>query len=297
MVIAPRPLARLLSDAMTSLAYIWRALLAPAVVISIAMSLAAWAIFEINGGGAFLDAVVNNPAGLQKLSDDVVAELSGPFYAAATQIALLQVAASVFIALASHRAVVARLKGSSLSGVEVSRQAARHYLVGLGATLLVVVVVVIVLGTGLLLWLTPILSVGMPNATSVLLATLLLCVLVGPGIWAAVALSMTTPAVAVENAGILRSIRRSMTLVRGRWWATLGFLVMVGLLGGVAIVLIQLVALPLASAGGGNALLTAAAALGVLTQGMLVAAIAAVYTHWYLDLRARKERLSTSDLG
>jgi hypothetical protein len=296
MVIAPRPLTRLLGDAMTSLAHVWRALLAPATVVSVAMGLAAWAVFEANGGGAFLDAVINNPGSLQKLSDDVVAELLKPFYVATAQVALLQIAAYVFIALASHRAVVAQVSGSPLTGVEVSRQAGRRYLTGLGATLLVVVMVATLLGVGMLLWLTPVMSVGTPNATSVLLATLLLGLLVGPGIWAGVALSMTTPAVAIENVGVLRSIRRSMALVRGRWWATAGFLVMIGLLGGIAIMLIQLVALPLATGGAGDALLTLATALGVLTQGMLVAAIAAMYTHWYLDLRARKERLSISDL-
>lgn len=297
MVIAPRPLARLISDAMTSLAHVWRALLTPAVVISVAVSLAAWAVFEINGGGAFLDVLINNPVSLQTLPDEVVAEMSGPFYAATAQIALLQVAASVFIALASHRAVVAQMKGSTPTGADVSRQAARRYLVGLGATLLVVIMVGILLGAGLLLWLTPILSVGTPNVTSVLVATLLLAVLVGPGVWTGVALSMTTPAIALEDVGVFRSIRRSMALVRGRWWATAGFLVLVGFLGGIAVLLIQLVALPLLAGGGGNTLLTVVTALGVLTQGMLVAAIAAVYTHWYLDLRARKEGLSTSDLG
>jgi len=35
----------------------------------------------------------------------------------------------------------------------------------------------------------------------------------------------------------------------------------------------------------------------VAAQGLLVAAIAAMYTHWYVDLRARRETLSTESLG
>ena len=85
--------------------------------------------------------------------------------------------------------------------------------------------------------------------------------------------------------------------MRGRWWPTLGILLIVGLLGGIAIQLIQLIALPLAAVGGGSASLTVASALGVLTQGLLVAAISAMYTHWYIDLRSRRERVATSDLG
>jgi hypothetical protein len=103
--------------------------------------------------------------------------------------------------------------------------------------------------------------------------------------------------VAIERRGVLGSIRRSMQLVRGRWWPTAGFLLLVGLLGGIAIQLIQLVALPLALIGGGGTVLSLASLLGVLAQGLLVAAIAAMSTHWYIDLRARKEELSTETLG
>jgi len=108
---------------------------------------------------------------------------------------------------------------------------------------------------------------------------------------------MTTAAIAVETRGAVYSIRRSIRLVRGRWWATAGFLLLVGLLGGIAVQLIQLVALPLAVVGGGGAALTVASGLGALAQGLLIAAIAAMYTHWYVDLRARAESLSTESLG
>lgn len=297
MVIAPRPLGRLLSDAMTSLAHTWRALLTPAVAVSTAISVVTLVVFRVTGAGAFLDAVVNSPGGLQRLPDEVVADLARPFYLATAQMALLQLAAAVFISLASHRAVVTQVRGSTMTGGEASRQAASRYLVGLGATLSVVVAVGILFGVGLYVWMAPILSVGTPNTTSVLVATVLLAVLVGPGLWAGVAFSMTTPAVAIEGNGVFGSVVRSMELVRGRWWATAGFLILVGLFGGVAVLLIQLVALPLAAGGGGNPALTVATVLGALSQGLLVAAIAGVYTHWYLDLRARKESLSTSDLA
>ncbi|MGB8359801.1 MAG: hypothetical protein WCE80_00210 [Acidimicrobiia bacterium] len=291
---SPRPLSRLLGDAMMSLARTWRALLVPAVTVSLGMSVAAWAIFEVNGAGAFLDAVVNNPDGLRRLPDEVLADLSRPFYLAAAQIVVVQIVGSLYIALAGHLAVAAQTRGETLTAVQVSGQAARRFPVGLGSTLLALMTVGILLGSGLLLWVNPILSVGTPNAATELVAALLLCVLVGPGIWAGVVLSMTAPVVAIEGGGVFGSLRRSMQLVRGRWWATARFLVMVGLLGGIAILLIQVVALPLSTAGGASPVLTLATALGAITQGMLVAAIAGVYTHWYFDLRARKGDPATS---
>jgi hypothetical protein len=296
MVITPRPFGQVLSDAMNSLARTWKAVLVPALGVSIPVSVLTVLVFRLTGGGEFLDLIVNNPERLAGLPSEVFMELARPFYIAVGIASLLQVLAGVFVALASHRAVASQLNGVSLSGGETSRLAMRRYAVGLGSTLMVVVAVAVLIGLGVTIWLVPVVSVGTPNVTSLFVALLLLVLLVGPGIWAAVSMSMTTSAIAIENQGVFASIRRSMRLVRGRWWPTAGFLLLVGLFGGIAIQLIQLIALPLAAVGGGSAALTLASALGVLTQGLLVAAIAAMYTHWYIDLRARREGLSTSDL-
>lgn len=297
MVITPRPFGQVLSDAMNSLARTWKAVLVPALAVSIPVSVLTVLVFRLTGGGEFLDLIVNNPERLAGLPSEVFMELARPFYIAVGIASLLQVLAGVFVALASHRAVASQLSGVSLSGGETSRLAMRRYAVGLGSTLMIVLAVALLIGLGVTIWLVPILSVGTPNVTSLFVALILLVLLVGPGIWAGVSMSMTTSAIAIENRGVFASIRRSMRLVRGRWWPTAGFLLLVGLLGGIAIQLIQLIALPLAAVGGGSAALTVASALGVLTQGLLVAAIAAMYTHWYIDLRARRESLSTSDLG
>jgi hypothetical protein len=203
----------------------------------------------------------------------------------------------VFVALASHSAVAASLAGKPLTAGQATRHALRRYPVGLVSAILIAGVVLLLIGLGAFLWLVPALSVGTPNSASVLVALALLAVVLGPGIWVAVSASMTTSAVAIEQSGVFASIRRSIQLVRGRWWPTAGFLMMVGLLGAIAIQLIQLVALPLAAVGGASAGLSIASALGILAQGLLMAAITAMYTHWYVDLRARKESLSTEKLG
>jgi hypothetical protein len=297
MVITPRPFGKVLADAVNSLGRIWKTVLFPALAVSIPVSVATAVVFRVTGGSSFLYLVLNTPEDLAGLSGDVFWELARPFYIALAIATVLQMLAGVFVALASHRAVAADLRGEHLKGGDVSRLALRRYPVGLGSTLLIVLTVAVLIGLGTTVWLMPAVSVGTPNLSSVFVALLLLVALLGPGMWVAVSVSMTTSAIAIEGQGVLGSIRRSMRLVKGRWWATAGFLLLVGLLGGIAIQLIQLVALPLATVEGGGGALTIASALGVLTQGLLVAAIAAMYTHWYIDLRARREGLTISDLG
>jgi len=282
---------------MNSLTRTWRTLLIPALAVSIPVSIATVVVFRLTGGGEFLDTIVNNPEALQRLPRDVFWELSRPFYIAVGISSVLQLISGVFVALASHRAVASDLAGKTLTGGQVSILALRRYARGLVAVLLITLTVAVLVGLGTAMWLAPILAVGTPNTTSVLVALILFVVLMGPGTWAAVSVSMSTSVIAVEDTGALAAIRRSMRLVRRRWWPTLGFLLLVGLLGGIAIQLIQLIALPLAAVGGGSSALTIASALGVLTQGLLVAAISAMYTHWYVDLRSRRETVATTDLG
>lgn len=296
MLIPPRQFGQVLSDAVASLAGVWKALLMPAVIVSAPVSLVTAAAFGATGATEFLDIVLNSPESLQTLPEDVFWELARPFYIAVAVATALQVLAGVFIALASHRAVAGHLSGKPLTSRQAALQAAVRYPAGMGATLLIVLAVGILIGLGMVVWLTPLLAVGTPNPASVLVALLLLAVLVGPGVWAGVSASMTTSAVAIERSGVIASIRRSIRLIRGRWWPTAGYLILVGLLGGIAIQLIQLVALPLALVGGGSAL-TVTSFIGVFFQGLLVAAISVMYTHWYIDLRARKEQLSTESLG
>lgn len=297
MVIVPREFGQVLGDAMHGLVAVWKTLLLPALIVSIPVSVATIVAFNATGGADFVDLIVNSPERRQLIPDEVFWELAEPFYWAVGIATLLQLVAGVFVALASHGAVAAQVKGESLTSGEATRLAIRRYPTGIGASLVIVMAVGALIGLGAYIWLVPALSVGTPNVTSELVALVLLAALLGPGVWMGVSMSMTTSAVAIEQRGVLRSIRRSVALVRGRWWATAGFLLLVGLLGGIAIQLIQLIALPLAAVGGGGAALTIASGLGVFAQGLLVAAIAAMYTHWYIDLRARKEELSTETLG
>lgn len=296
MMIPPRQFGQVLNDAMVGLGAVWKTLLLPAVIVFIPVSIITVWVFSATGATDFLDMLLNNPGSLQTLPEQVVAELAAPFFWAAGITSLLQLLAAVYVATASHAVVASHIGGSPLTSGEAARRALRRYPTAMGATLLIALTVLVLFALGIAVWLGPMLSVGTPNDASILVALLLLVVLAGPAIWVSVATSMTTSAVMIESSRALPSIRRSMRLVKGRWWPTAGYLALVGLLGGIAIQLIQLVALPLALVGGGGSALGIASIFGVLAQGLLIAAIAAMYTHWYVDLRSRREELSTQTL-
>lgn len=128
-------------------------------------------------------------------------------------------------------------------------------------------------------------------------ATLLaaLAVLVGfvllviPAIYAAVRLFVFVPALMIERLGARRSLARSWDLVRGRWWPTLGALILAGLamspvsLVGSVVVLLSDSWLVRALAGG------VASSIVAPFQGLLGVVL-------YLDLRQRKEGYTLAEL-
>ncbi|MGH8946391.1 MAG: hypothetical protein ACRDVL_09585 [Acidimicrobiia bacterium] len=178
----------------------------------------------------------------------------------------------------------------------VARRALRPALSGFAAWLIAALLGGILFVVGLTLWLIPASAVGAPNATSTLIAGSLLPVVLAPAVWVWVSASMATPAAALEGLGATATLRRSMSLVRGRWWPTLGYLLLVGLFGVVAIQLIQLVAIPMMALGGVGLAVDIAAVVGILAQGLIVAGIGVMTTWWYVDLRSRKETLLSEDL-
>jgi hypothetical protein len=123
------------------------------------------------------------------------------------------------------------------------------------------------------------------------LATLALIV---PGIWLFVMYSVAVPALLLERIGPLAALRRSFRLVRGRWWATAGALLvgylLIGVLGALVTVVVMLIPALVAEDN------TLAAALGAVVGGTLGSMLttpysAAVVALLYFDLRVRKEGL------
>jgi hypothetical protein len=297
MQIVPRPFGQVLGDAINSLGRTWRALGSTALMVFIPVGVLTLLIFQWTGAVDFLELVFNDPGALNTLPPDVFLEVSRPFIRAVAVAVALQTMAALFVYLAVHHVVASDIAGNQVSGPAARRHAISRLGIGVIAALLGLVIVGALIGVGLAVWLIPFALVGTPNATSSLLAVVLLLAFVGPGIWLLISLSMTTPVIAIEAKGPIASLARSFALVKGRWWPTLGFLLMVGLLGSVAIQLIQLVAIPLSVVGDLGTGVFLASALGIGAQGLIVAGIGAMYTAWYIDLRARREDLLSEDLG
>ena len=296
MQIVPRPFGQLLGDAINGLGRSWRALISPALWAFIPVGVATLLIFRFTDATDFLDLLVNNPEQLESLPREVVIEIATPLVLAASIAVILQTLAALFVYLASHRVIAAYAAGEPITGAQASRFALSRYWTGLLGGLIAFLTIAGILVVGLAVWLIPFGLVGTPNTTSVFIAFLLFLALLGPGIWLSVSFSMWTSVVAVETRGAISSLRRSLHLVRGRWWPTFGFLLMVGLLGSVAVQLIQLVAIPLSVVGDIGTGISIASLIGILAQGLIVSGIAAMYTFWYIDLRARGQELATDEL-
>jgi len=127
-----------------------------------------------------------------------------------------------------------------------------------------------------------------------LLVVLGFVALVIPGIWLAVAYSVAVPALLLERAGPIQSLRRSFRLVRKRWWPTAGVLlvayVLTAILGGIVQAVVLFLPALLAE---GNTLAGAFGSVVGSTLGLLITTpySAAVVTLVYFDLRVRKEGL------
>lgn len=295
MQVVPRRFGEVLGESVTTLGRTWRSWTPPALLAFVPAGLATLLLFRVTGAIEVFDRILNQPSSIQTLPPDRLRDLLVPFYRATALASLINMAAAAFVFSAAHLVVAADVSGAGPLP-KLSRQAVRPALVGLTAWLIAALTGAILFLVGLTLWLIPASAVGAPNATSTLIAGFLLPILLAPAVWVWISASMATPAAAVESLGPIASLRRSMSLVRGRWWPTLGYLLLVGLFGVIAIQLIQLVAIPLMALGGVGLAVDLAAVVGILAQGLIVAGIGAMVTWWYIDLRSRQEGLLSEDL-
>jgi hypothetical protein len=115
-----------------------------------------------------------------------------------------------------------------------------------------------------------------------------------PGIWVLVSLSVAVPALLLEGLGGWAAVRRSFGLVRGRWWATFGRLFSVLLMYIVALIVIGVIAGVIERAfniTNVTLFVTVSAIFQALIVILVTPFVAAAITVVYIDLRVRKEAL------
>ncbi|MDP9143156.1 MAG: hypothetical protein M3N43_00385 [Actinomycetota bacterium] len=268
MQITPRPFGEVIGEGMTILGRVWRRFLAPAFWTSILLGALTIAIVVATGAGDVLQLILTDPEVLESYTREELIETTLTLFQAGFLSVLLQLLGTGFINLTVHRLVGSEIAGEPLGPREATSKA-------FGRLLVLVVA-------------------GFLAFVSVFLGLIALII---PGLWLAGCFTMISPVIALENVGPVAALRRSFALVRGRWWPTIGFVLLVGLLGSVAAQLVQLIAIPILAAGDVGIGTGLGFVVIVVVQDLVIAAIAVMTTVWYIDLRARKEPLLTSNLS
>jgi hypothetical protein len=116
--------------------------------------------------------------------------------------------------------------------------------------------------------------------------------LVIPGIWLYAAWGVATPALIVERLGPFRALGRSLRLVKGRWWASAGVLLISFLMTAILTSIVSgiLTAIALSSSNPSVTFAVLISLLSGVASGLIVQPFqATVTTVLYYDLRVRHE--------
>jgi len=127
---------------------------------------------------------------------------------------------------------------------------------------------------------------------STVVPTIALLAFVVPGVWLWYAFSLSVPVLLLESVKGSRALRRSFRLVRHRWWATAGTILVGLLLAGMATGMLSIVvAVPIFVGGSYLVVLVVSTIAGGLSSLVSTPFQAAIIALVYFDLRVRKEGL------
>ena len=111
-------------------------------------------------------------------------------------------------------------------------------------------------------------------------------------IWLVIRFQVQGPVIVLERYGPIKGLRRSFALVKGRWWAMLGLLIVSSIISGIASAVVSGIVSAILNAAGGdnNAFRFLWSAIGgTLAQALIAPFTAAVLVLAYIDLRVRNE--------
>ncbi len=231
----------------------------PALAASVVVALISYFVLTASGALDFFDLTLNNPEIIESMPDAELVELLVDFFVAMIWVAIASAVVYGFLYLVAARAVAE----------EVAIQPSGRSVVSAAIS-------------SMLIWIIALAMIAVGTSVGFLL-------LIVPGVWFAIGASMTAPVIAIEGLGPVGAIKRSFDLVKGSWWSTFGFLMLIGLIGGTASQLIQVIAVPLFLVGSPSVAFGVTIALGVAVQGLIIAAIGVGMAVWYLSLRAKTD--------
>lgn len=273
----------------------WKPLLVTSLVAYVPLAVAL-TILYLMADVADVFARLSDPDLVNSLTFNELLDLMGPVFIAGLVAISLQLLATAFIYVAAARITARHYAGLESGWREPVRFAWGRMARTVTASLLV-------LGASLssaalvaaVAW-ALIANLGTTFVSVFLTAVLVLTYLVIL-IWLSVSVSLYPQSVGLSQNGPVDSIKESFRLVQGRWWVTVGFLLVTSLMASLILQVMNFALVPLYVAGAAvPGILGMVIALTTFVQGPVVAAIAAAYAIWYIDLRARREALGADSL-
>jgi len=272
----------------------WRPLLILCAVVYVPLGILTIALFLVpEVFGAYFDLVVPE-TDIQSPAE--MLELFGPLIWVGLIWTLLQLVATVLVYVTAGRAVAIRAGGGNSTASELLRFALSRLGAGVGAGLVLLVGFVVLASLVVLVGWALISAMGADFFPVFMTAVVALTALVVM-IWLGVSISLYPQALAMEDVTATESLASSFLLVRGRWWPTLGFEMVTGLIVSAVAQVLSFVLVPIVFLGlVAPAFLAVGYGLATMLQGPVAAGIGLAYAIWYVDLRARKVSLTSDEL-
>lgn len=296
MPITPRSFGENLNEWFRSLGRVWRPLLVASLFVFAPLGAVITVIFVATGAHDDLLELITLDT-LENVTDEYVIDLLMSLLWVGLAWIVLQTVATVIVQIAATRALSEDLAGMEPTGAGVTRFAMTRLAAGVGAGLMITLGFIVALGIVALVGWALISAVG-TSFLSVFVVTVLALTTIVVGLWVGLSTILYGQVIAIEDAGPVHALRRSFTLVSGRWWITAGFLIVTGLIVSAVSQILSIAFVPLYIVGVFEPLLLAVAyGVAVVMYGPMTAALAAAYAVWYIDLRARTEHLTVEQLA
>lgn len=295
MEIRPRLFGENLNEWFRAMGQTWKPLLVFCAIVFVPLGIVTVPVLLIPGVyESYFDALVLPEN--ESPDPGEVLEVLGPFLLVGIGWGIVLTVALLATYLAASRAMAMAANGDSPTGMDLLRFGMRRLGKAVMAALVLIVGFALVAGLVTLIGWGIISSLGVEFLPVFLTAVVVLTALVVL-IWLTVGFSLYPQAIAMEDVSATDALRRSFELIRGRWWPTVGFEVVAGLLVSAVAQLLSIALLPLIVLGFlAPGFFAVAYGVTVVLQGPTSAVIALAYAVWYIDLRAREGELTTGDL-
>ncbi|HEX6285996.1 MAG TPA: hypothetical protein VFZ80_00790 [Acidimicrobiia bacterium] len=294
MEMRPKAFGENLNEWFRGLGQTWKPMLVLCAIVFVPLGILTTALILIPGAlDSYFDLIDPN---LDLQTPAELLELLGPLLWVGAIWAVLQLVATVLVYIAAGRVIAVRSVGSEATARELLRFAGRRLGTGLGAGLMLALGLLAILAAAVLVgW--AVLSGGGANFLTIFLTAVVALTALVICVWLGVGVSLYPQAIAMDAVNAPRSLVASFRLVKTRWWPTLGFELVAGLIVSAVAQVLSFVLVPILFLGMvAPVFLAVGYGLATMLQGPVAASIGLAYAVWYVDLRAREQPMRGEDL-